>query len=450
MPCFCSCLGGADAFPGRGELDEDALAADLALGIVVDDLARRGRSRRRRRTTGRRRPRWRPGPGRVPASAAPTETASRSATAATRASALAVLPARPRRRPRSSCPRTRASRAPSARSRGWWCSRRASAGAPPRCRRCRRRPWSSSAADRVSTPSGCFFRLAFGGEWQVNDTTPRFGIGSIAAARCGRPTLAIPIPAATITRPTRIGGRVADQEDHQRRRRGGRRDARRHPRGASAASRRASTAARGPSWPATGPRPGKVGLVIGGGSGHEPTFVGFVGRGLADAAAIGNVFASPPPDPILAVHPGGQRRGRRALHVRQLCRRRDELRHGRRDGGDGGYRGPHGPDHRRRRLGAARPAREPARGGGQLLHLQGGGRGLRPDAAARRGRAGGAQGERPHLHHGRGAGALLAAADPPAELRDRRRRDGDRHGHPRRAGGRARAAASRPTPSSTR
>lgn len=49
-----------------------------------------------------------------------------------------------------------------------------------------------------------------------------------------------------------------------------------------------------------GPRPGKVGLVIGGGSGHEPTFVGFVGEGLADAAAIGNVFASPPPDPALA------------------------------------------------------------------------------------------------------------------------------------------------------
>ncbi|WP_198028713.1 dihydroxyacetone kinase subunit DhaK [Mesorhizobium sp. WSM3626] len=48
-----------------------------------------------------------------------------------------------------------------------------------------------------------------------------------------------------------------------------------------------------------GARPGKVGLVIGGGSGHEPTFLGFVGKGLADAAAIGNVFASPPPDPIL-------------------------------------------------------------------------------------------------------------------------------------------------------
>jgi dihydroxyacetone kinase-like protein len=49
-----------------------------------------------------------------------------------------------------------------------------------------------------------------------------------------------------------------------------------------------------------GARQGKVGLVIGGGSGHEPTFLGFVGSGLADAAAIGNVFASPPPDPILA------------------------------------------------------------------------------------------------------------------------------------------------------
>lgn len=57
-----------------------------------------------------------------------------------------------------------------------------------------------------------------------------------------------------------------------------------------------------------GPRPGKVALVIGGGSGHEPTFVGFVGKGLADAAAIGNVFASPPPQPCvdaaMAAHGG--------------------------------------------------------------------------------------------------------------------------------------------------
>ena len=43
----------------------------------------------------------------------------------------------------------------------------------------------------------------------------------------------------------------------------------------------------------------KVGLVIGGGSGHEPAFAGYVGQGIADAAACGNVFASPPPDVIL-------------------------------------------------------------------------------------------------------------------------------------------------------
>lgn len=42
----------------------------------------------------------------------------------------------------------------------------------------------------------------------------------------------------------------------------------------------------------------KVSLVIGGGSGHEPMFSGFVGSGLADAAACGNIFASPDPGTI--------------------------------------------------------------------------------------------------------------------------------------------------------
>lgn len=45
-------------------------------------------------------------------------------------------------------------------------------------------------------------------------------------------------------------------------------------------------------------RKGKVSMVIGGGSGHEPLFSGFVGYGLADAAACGNVFASPNPNVI--------------------------------------------------------------------------------------------------------------------------------------------------------
>ncbi len=41
------------------------------------------------------------------------------------------------------------------------------------------------------------------------------------------------------------------------------------------------------------PQPGKVGLLIGGGSGHYPAFAGYVGAGLADAAAMGDIFASP-------------------------------------------------------------------------------------------------------------------------------------------------------------
>src|SRR5690625_2176115 len=48
-------------------------------------------------------------------------------------------------------------------------------------------------------------------------------------------------------------------------------------------------------------RDGKVGILIGGGSGHEPAFMGYVGSGMADGVAVGNVFASPPPAPILEV-----------------------------------------------------------------------------------------------------------------------------------------------------
>ncbi|WP_099827894.1 dihydroxyacetone kinase subunit DhaK [Oceaniglobus indicus] len=44
---------------------------------------------------------------------------------------------------------------------------------------------------------------------------------------------------------------------------------------------------------ATLPAEGKVGIVTGGGSGHLPVFCGYVGTGLLDAAAIGDVFASP-------------------------------------------------------------------------------------------------------------------------------------------------------------
>jgi dihydroxyacetone kinase-like protein len=48
------------------------------------------------------------------------------------------------------------------------------------------------------------------------------------------------------------------------------------------------------------PRQGKVALVSGGGSGHEPLHGGFVGRGMLDAACPGEVFTSPVPDQMLA------------------------------------------------------------------------------------------------------------------------------------------------------
>ena len=44
---------------------------------------------------------------------------------------------------------------------------------------------------------------------------------------------------------------------------------------------------------------GKVGLISGGGSGHEPAHAGYVGKGMLDAAVAGNVFASPSPDRII-------------------------------------------------------------------------------------------------------------------------------------------------------
>jgi len=49
---------------------------------------------------------------------------------------------------------------------------------------------------------------------------------------------------------------------------------------------------------ADGPIAGKVGIVSGGGSGHLPVFTGYVGKGLLDACAIGDVFSSPAVDQV--------------------------------------------------------------------------------------------------------------------------------------------------------
>src|SRR6202790_610238 len=51
---------------------------------------------------------------------------------------------------------------------------------------------------------------------------------------------------------------------------------------------------------ADAPVRGKVGIISGGGSGHEPMHGGFVGHGMLDAACPGAVFTSPVPDQMLA------------------------------------------------------------------------------------------------------------------------------------------------------
>jgi len=52
----------------------------------------------------------------------------------------------------------------------------------------------------------------------------------------------------------------------------------------------------------------KVAVITGGGSGHKPAFIGFIGKGMLDAVAVGEIFTSPPPNAIFqaakAVHGG--------------------------------------------------------------------------------------------------------------------------------------------------
>ena len=45
---------------------------------------------------------------------------------------------------------------------------------------------------------------------------------------------------------------------------------------------------------------GKVGIITGGGSGHEPFWIGYTGRGMSDAVVVGAIFSSPPPKPVYA------------------------------------------------------------------------------------------------------------------------------------------------------
>ena len=81
------------------------------------------------------------------------------------------------------------------------------------------------------------------------------------------------------------------------------------------------------------PGAGKVGLVSGGGSGHEPLHGGFVGLGHARRRLRRRGVHLPGARPDAGGDQGGRRRRRRAAHREELHRRRDELRDGGRAGG---------------------------------------------------------------------------------------------------------------------
>ena len=190
--------------------------------------------------------------------------------------------------------------------------------------------------------------------------------------------------------------------------------------------------------------PGKVAVVIGGGSGHYPAFCGTVGTGFADGAVVGNIFTSPSAEEAASVARAAHGDAGRAAHHRQLRGRRDELRprghpvaqrghrrallrrhrrHRQRTEG----RGAQTPRHRRRfhrvqvRLGGRRGRSRPGRrhpGRGSLQR-----RNPHPRSRLRR------------VHAARCRASVVHGA---------RQADGRRSWHPRRAGSARRADADRP------
>ena len=178
---------------------------------------------------------------------------------------------------------------------------------------------------------------------------------------------------------------------------------------------------------------GKVAIISGGGSGHEPMHGGFVGAGMLDAACPER--SSPARSrPDARSHEGRGRGRRRRPHRQELHGRRHELQARRRTGRGRGHRGRVDPDERRRGGGGQPLHRRPPRcrghgAGGEDRGREGGGRRL-----AGRGGGGRAQGERewPQLRRRLHLRLDSFVADP--DVRDRRRRDGVRGGDSRRAG----------------
>ena len=194
-------------------------------------------------------------------------------------------------------------------------------------------------------------------------------------------------------------------------------------------------------------RAGKVALISGGGSGHEPMHAGLVGVGMLDAACPGQVFTSPTPDQMLAAAQAVDSGAGVLFIVKnyegdvmnfEMAAEMHEGRHATVLTNDDVAVEDFDLHHRPARRGRHGRGREDGRRRGR----------------ARRG-PGGAQGagrprQRPHPLDGRGAHLLHRAGGRQADLRPRRGRDGDGRRHPRRARPQARRRSRPPTTSPRR
>ena len=186
---------------------------------------------------------------------------------------------------------------------------------------------------------------------------------------------------------------------------------------------------------ADAPVQGKVGIISGGGSGHEPMHGGFVGPGMLDAACPGEVFTSPTPDQMLEATKAVDG-GAGVLHiVKNYTGDVMNFEMAADLGKARGHRGRGGRHERRRRgAGLALHGRAGAASASPCCVEKIAGGAARGGQLARRGR----RARRRVNAKGRTMGMALTPCITPGagepELRARRRRDGDRHRHPRRAG----------------
>ena len=194
---------------------------------------------------------------------------------------------------------------------------------------------------------------------------------------------------------------------------------------------------------ADGPSDGKVSIIQGSGSGHEPAHVMTVGKGMLDAACPGDVFAAPPTDYVYeTIKLMGSAKGvlllvnnytgdKMAFDMAQELAEAEDI------------------NVRTLFIDDDVAVQDstwtvgPPRGGGQLLRDEGRGGGVGAGRGPRRAHPDRGEGQQRDPHDGHGAHRLYAAGQGLAAVRPARRRGRDGRRHPRRAGAAAREAAGR-------